>query len=376
MKLFVIAGEASGDLHASNLMKEMKRLRPDVDFLCFGGDLMREAGGKLARHYRDMAFMGIWEVIKNYGRIRKNLADCKAEIIRYNPDAVILVDYAGFNLRIARFASGINIRVFYYISPKLWAWGKWRVKKVRRYVDKMFVNLPFEVDFYKSHGINAEYYGNPVVDSVAAGLNAGEDLTDFTRQHDLDNRPVIALLAGSRRQEIDLCLPEMLSVIRYYPNHQFIIAGAPSLSPAFYQPYIEGKPVRLLHGQTYGILRHATAAVVTSGTATLETALHRIPQVVIYKTSLFTFLVGWPFVSIKFFSLVNLIMDREVVRELLQFNMARDIKAELDNLLFREEYRQRMLDQYDSLIERTGLPGVSARVAERMLSLLQEPLPS
>jgi lipid-A-disaccharide synthase len=372
MKLFVIAGEASGDLHASNLMKELKRLHQDTDFLCFGGDLMQEAGGKLARHYREMAFMGIWEVIRNYGKIRKNLADCRAEIMHYNPDAIILVDYAGFNLRIAEFATRRGFRVFYYISPKLWAWGKWRVKKVRKFVERMFVNLPFEVDFYHKHGIRAEYFGNPVVDSVAAGMEASEDFKAFIHQHALDDRPVIALLAGSRKQEIDRCLPEMLSVIEHYPGYQFVIAGASSLSNEIYKPYIEGKPVRLLHGQTYRILRHAVAAVVTSGTATLETALHRIPQVVIYKTSLFTFFVGWPFVNIKFFSLVNLIMDHEVVKELLQFNLARDIKTELDNILFNKEYRQQMLDHYDSLKARVGLPGVSGRVAERMLSLLHE----
>ncbi len=371
MKLFIIAGEASGDMHASNLMKCLKKLHPDIDFLCYGGDLLQEAGGKLAKHYREMAFMGIWEVIRNYGKIRKNLAECKAEILSYHPDALILVDYAGFNLRIAKFAKKRNLRVFYYISPKLWAWGKWRVKKVRKYVDNMFVNLPFEVDFYRNHGIAAEYYGNPVVDSVAAGMKVQEDLTSFIRLHSLEEKPIIALLAGSRKQEIHLCLPEMLSVIDHYPAYQFVIAGAPSLSPEFYQPYITGKSVRLIHGQTYAILRHAVAAVVTSGTATLETALHRIPQVVIYKTSTFTFYVGRPFVDIKFFSLVNLIMDKEVVRELLQFNLARDIKAGLDNILFDKDYRQQMLDNYDRLIEKVGLPGVSERVAERMSSLLQ-----
>jgi lipid-A-disaccharide synthase len=372
MKLFLIAGEASGDLHASNLMKCLKKLHPDADFRCFGGDLMQEAGGTMAKHYREMAFMGIWEVIRNYGKIRKNIADCKADIIRYHPDALILVDYAGFNLRIAGFAKKRNYRVFYYISPKLWAWGKWRVSRVRKYVDRMFVNLPFEVDFYRDHGITAEYYGNPVVDSVAAGMNVREDFASFIQHHSLAAKPIIALLAGSRKQEIDLCLPEMLSIIEHYHGYQFVIAGAPSLSPEFYQSYIEGKPVRLLHGQTYAILRHAAAAVVTSGTATLETALHRIPQVVIYKTSTFTYYAGLPFVSIKFFSLVNLIMDREIVKELLQFNLARDIKTELDNILFNREYRKQMLDNYDRLIEKVGSPGVSERVAEHISSLLHQ----
>ena len=371
MKLYVIAGEASGDLHASNLMKSIKKLHPEAEFRCFGGDLMKEAGGTLAKHYREMNFMGIWEVIRNYGKIRKNLADCKADIRLYKPDALILVDYAGFNLRIAEFAKKQRYRVFYYISPKLWAWGKWRVKRVKRYVDRMFVNLPFEVDFYRNHGITAEYYGNPVVDSVAAGMNVQEDFATFVHLHSLGDKPIIALLAGSRKQEIDLCLPEMLAIIEHYPGYQFVIAGAPSLSPECYKPYLEGHRVHILQGQTYGILRHARAAVVTSGTATLETALHRIPQVVIYKTSTFTYYAGRPFVDIKFFSLVNLIMDSEVVKELLQYNLANDIKTELDNILFNNGYRQQMLDNYDMLIERTGKPGVSERVAQRISALLQ-----
>ncbi|MBN2274320.1 MAG: lipid-A-disaccharide synthase [Bacteroidales bacterium] len=371
MKLYVIAGEASGDLHASNLMKSLKQLHPEADFHCFGGDLMQKAGGTLVKHYREMAFMGIWEVISHYGRIRKNMEDCKADISRYQPYALILIDYAGFNLRIARFAKKHNYRVFYYISPKLWAWGKWRVKKVKKYVDRMFVILPFEVDFYRDHGITAEYYGNPVSDSVAAGMEEHEDHSSFIKRNGLEEKPIIALLAGSRRQEVRLCLPEMLATLEHYPGYQFIIAGAPSLSPEDYSPYIEGKPVKLLHGQTYGLLQHADAAIVTSGTATLETALHRVPQVVVYKTSTFTYYAGLPFVDIQFFSLVNLIMGREVVKELLQFNLARDIKKELDNILFDKAYRQQMLDHYDQLIEKAGKPGVSERVARRISALLQ-----
>ncbi|MBN1414358.1 MAG: lipid-A-disaccharide synthase [Bacteroidales bacterium] len=370
MKLYVIAGEASGDLHASNLMKCIRKIHHEADFRCFGGDLMKEAGGVIVKHYREMNFMGIWEVIRNYGKIRKNIADCKADILFYKPDALILVDYAGFNLRIAEFARKNNYRVFYYISPKLWAWGKWRVKKVRQYVDRMFVNLPFEVDFYRDHGVDAEFYGNPVVDSVAAGMQVHEDYNSFIHRHALEDKPIIALLAGSRKQEIDLCLPEMLAVTEHYPGYQFVITGAPSLHPEFYHPYIEGKDVHLIHGQTYSVLRHAAAAVVTSGTATLETALHRIPQVVIYKTSRFTYFVGRPFVDIKFFSLVNLIMDDEVVKELLQYNLAGNIKTELDRILFDKHYRQQMLENYDRLIEKTGSPGVSERVARRISELL------
>jgi lipid-A-disaccharide synthase len=372
MKFFIIAGEASGDLHASNLMKGIRAIHPGATFNCYGGDLMKQAGGSLEKHYREMNFMGIWEVIKNYGKIRKNMADCKTAIKRFMPDALILVDYGGFNLRIAEYAKRNHFRVFYYISPKLWAWGKWRIKKVRRYVDKMFVNLPFEVDFYKDHGITAEYYGNPVADSVSEGMQKNRDFASFIHQHALDDKPIIALLAGSRRQEIDLCLPEMLSLVPYYPGYQFIIAGAPSLPPEQYMPYIKGIQVKLLHGHTYDILRHATAAVVTSGTATLETAMHRIPQVVIYKTSAFTYFVGRPFVNIKFFSLVNLIMDHEVVKELLQYNLAENSKSELDRILFDTAYRQQMTDHYDRLIEKVGRPGVSDRVAQRIMVLMQQ----
>jgi lipid-A-disaccharide synthase len=371
MKFYIIAGEASGDLHASNLIRSILKIYPGADFRCYGGDLMTEAGAVVAKHYREMAFMGIWEVIKNYGVIRQHLEDCRNDLLGYGPDALILVDYAGFNLRMAEFAKKQHIKVFYYISPKIWAWGKWRVKRVRHFVDHMFVNLPFEVDFYKDHGYHAEYYGNPVVDSVADYKPGSVDFQSFVRRHSLDDKPIIALLAGSRKQEIHLCLPEMLAVTELYPDHQFVIAGAPSLPPEFYGPYLSGKKVRILHGQTYEILKHATAAVVTSGTATLETALHRVPQVVIYKTSTFTYYVGRPFVDIRFFSLVNLIMDREVVKELLQYNLARDIRTELDKLLFDEVYRKKMLDEYDRLIEKTGKPGVSDRVAQRISALLE-----
>lgn len=371
MKLFVIAGEASGDLHASNLMKSIRDIDPGAEFRCYGGDLMKQAGGDLARHYREMNFMGLWEVIKHYGKIRKNLSGCKAEIQHYRPDALILVDYAGFNLRIARYAKRQGFRVFYYISPKLWAWGKWRVKKVKKYVDRMFVILPFETDFYRDHGIEAEYYGNPVADSVAESMHRQRDFPAFIRSHGLDDRPVIALLAGSRQQEISLCLPAMLSVIPNYPGYQFIIAGAPSLPPALYQPFMEGIPVKLLHGHTYDILRHAEAAVVTSGTATLETALHRIPQVVVYKTSALTYVAGRPIVRIPYFSLVNLIMNREVVREILQFNLADKIRREMDRILFDKEYRREMINTFDRLTEKVGEPGVSGRIASRIVALLQ-----
>ncbi len=370
MKFYLIAGEASGDLHASNLMKSIKKLNNDADFRFYGGDLMKQSGGTLVRHYRDMAVMGIWEVIAKYSKIRHYIKECKADIQHYNPDVIILVDYAGFNLRIAEYAKKLKIRVFYYISPKLWAWGRWRVNKVRKYVDRMFAILPFEVDFYKNHHCVAEYYGNPVADSVFSYQKKTPDLKSFIAANALEDKPIIALLAGSRKQEIHLCLPEMLSVVKYYPGYQFVIAGAPSVSADFYKPYIINRNVYLLYDQTYEILAHATAAVVTSGTATLETALFRIPQVVIYKTSTFTYYAGQPFVDIEFFSLVNLILGFEAVKELLQFNLVDKIRQELDKILFDQPYREKMLGYYDELIKKAGQPGVSERVAMRMIELL------
>ncbi len=370
MKFYLIAGEASGDLHASNLMKSIQKLYADAEFRFYGGDLMKQAGGTMVRHYHDMAVMGIWEVITRYGKIRRYIKECKADIQNYKPDVIILVDYAGFNLRIAQFAKKLQIKVFYYILPKIWAWGKWRVKKVRKYVNHMFVILPFEVDFYKGHHCIAEYYGNPVADSVFSYQQKHADLNAFITANALEDKPIIALLAGSRKQEIRLCLPEMLSITGHYPGYQFVIAGAPSVPPDLYAPFIKQNNVHLLYNQTYEILAHATAAVVTSGTATLETALFRVPQVVIYKTSTFTYFAGRPLVDIEYFSLVNLILGYEAVKELLQFGLSDKIKQELDLILYDKEYRKKMLDHYDALILKAGKTGVSERVAQRMIELL------
>jgi lipid-A-disaccharide synthase len=370
MKYYIVAGEASGDLHASNLMKCIVKHDSHAEFRYYGGELMKKAGGTLVRHYRDMAVMGIWEVITKYGKIKNYIKECKADIKKYKPDVIILVDYAGFNLRIAKFASELKIRVFYYISPKLWAWGSWRVKKIRKYVDRMFAILPFEVDFYRNHNCTAEYYGNPVVDSVFNYRKKNPDFRSFITTNALIDKPIIALLAGSRKQEIHLCLPEMLSIIKHYPEYQFVIAGAPSIPADFYKPYIDNENVYLLYDQTYEILAHASAAVVTSGTATLETALFKVPQVVIYKTSTFTYYAGRLLVDIEFFSLVNLILGFEAVKELLQFNLADKIKNELDRILFDQPYREKMLGHYNELLHKVGNPGVSDRVAERMIELL------
>ena len=370
MKYYLIAGEASGDMHAANLIKAIKKIDPAADFRCFGGDMMKEAGAALHIHYRDMALMGGIEVLRKYPVIRRNKKLCRLDILNYKPDVLILVDYSGFNLPMARFAAEKQIRVVYYISPKLWAWAKWRVKTVRDHILKMFVILPFEVDFYKEHQVVAEYYGNPVLDSINAfEINFQPD-DNFRSQNRLDDKPIIALLAGSRKQEIDHLLPEMLAVIPHFQGYQFVVAGAPSISAEYYDQYISGKGAHIVFNQTYSLLKYADAAVVTSGTATLETALLGTPEVVVYKTSPVTFFIGNLLVKIKFFSLVNLILDTAVVKELLQDNLARDIRNELDKLLFDPAYRENMLHHYDLLRDRLGNPGVANRVAERIYRII------
>ena len=370
MRYYLIAGEASGDMHAANLIKAIRREDPGAEFRCFGGDRMKEAGASLAIHYRDMALMGGIEVLKKYPVIRKNRDQCRHDILDFNPDALILVDYSGFNLPMARYASKHNLRVIYYISPKLWAWAKWRVKSVRLYTEKMFVILPFEVEFYRNHQVQAEYYGNPVLDSIVYFEDRYDAGQDFRKKNKLNEKPIVALLSGSRKQEIELLLPEMLAVVKHYPGHQFVVAGAPSITPDYYSKYIDGTGVGIVYDQTYQLLKNARAAIVTSGTATLETALLNIPEVVVYKTSPVTFFVGNFFVKIKFFSLVNLILDKEAVKELLQDDLAGDIKSELDKLLFDEEYRAVMLQNYKLLREKLGEPGVADRVAGRIHAIV------
>jgi lipid-A-disaccharide synthase len=370
MKYYLIAGEASGDLHASNLIKAIKKTDPEAVFRCFGGDLMKEAGAELSIHYREMAMMGLVEVVRKYPLIRKHRIDCRNDILNYNPDVLILVDYSGFNLPMAKFAAKHKIRVIYYISPKLWAWAQWRVKAVKEYVEKMFVILPFEKDFYRDHDVDAEYYGNPVLDSIAEFEN--QPLEDnFRKKNDLGEKPLIALLAGSRKQEINDLLPEMLEIIPNYPGYQFVIAGAPSISPSYYQQYLLGKPVHIVYNQTYSLLKNAHAAIVTSGTATLETALLKVPEVVVYKTNPVTFFIGSFLVKIKFFSLVNLILDKEAVKELLQENLSKDIRKEMDKILFNPSYRNQMLEDYDKLRGILGEPGVAKRVAERICQIIK-----
>ena len=371
MKFYLIAGEASGDMHAANLITALREMDPLTEFRCFGGDKMKEAGASLFIHYREMALMG-FDVVKKYPVIRKNKMLCRADILKYKPDVLILVDYSGFNLPMAKFAAEHGIRVIYYISPKLWAWAKWRVKSVQKYVQKMFVLMPFEVDFYRQHLVDAEYYGNPVMDSIE-NFKAGYSQTeDFRKKNELGEKPIIALLAGSRKQEILHLLPEMLTAAESFPGYQFVIAGAPSIAASYYENFTANRNVRIIYNQTYELLMNAKAAVVTSGTATLETALLNVPEAVVYKTGAFTFFIGNFLVKIKYFSLVNLILDRPAVKELLQENLAADIKSELDLLLNDADYRGEMLRNFAELRRILGEPGVAARVAGRIYTILQQ----
>jgi len=370
MKYYLIAGEASGDLHTSNLMRELKKHDPDARFRFFGGDLMLAQGGTLVKHYREMAFMGFTDVLANIRTIRRNMQLCKKDILQWNPDALILTDYAGFNLRIAEAVSKQDYQVFYYISPKVWAWKKSRIKKLKAFVSRLFVIFPFEVEYFRRNGLEVEYHGNPLTDAIALWKQerAQEPETAFTGNPDL---PVVALLAGSRKGEIKHLLPEMLRATENTPGYRFIVAGAPGISPAYYQSFMDAHQAEIIFGQTYRLLSEAKAAVVTSGTATLETALFRVPQVVVFKTGKLTFAIGRLFVRIRFFSLVNLIAGKEVVKELLQKNLDQDIRKELKEILENTAYRQKMLEDYDKLIGTIGTEGASARVAARMVQILK-----
>lgn len=370
MRYYIIAGEASGDLHASNLIRGLRAEDPDADIRGWGGDLMREAGAEIVRHYKDTAIMGFLTVLKNLGKIKANICLCCEDIRNWKPDVVILVDYAGFNLRIARFAKGIGLKVFYYISPKLWAWNTGRVKKIKRYVDRMYTIFPFETDFYERYHYTVEYGGNPLVDAIDARPYREETFAGFIKANNLPDKPIIALLAGSRSQELRYVLPAMLRMVDHFPDYQFVIAGAPSMSDVDYAPYLKGQEVRILYGQTYRLVSQAKAALVTSGTATLETALLRTPQVVCYngEGGRLSYYLFKTFVKVDYISLVNLIFGGEVVKELMMHRLTeRNILNELSRILYSERDREKMLRNYDEVIRRLGKPGASARFAKMMV---------
>lgn len=374
MNYYIIAGEASGDLHASNLIKQLKVLDQDANFRCWGGDLMKKQGVHLVKHYRDLAFMGFTEVLMNIRTILQNIEFCKKDILNYKPDVLILVDYPGFNLRIAAFAKSKNIRVFYYISPQVWAWKQSRVHKIKQVVDRMFVILPFEKDFYKKFDYPVDFVGHPLLDAVAGYETQTKDAILNS------DKPIIALLPGSRKQEIDTMLPLMLTMLKYYSDYQFVIAGAPSQSERLYhfhigefqKEYPSIPSIRIVYNQTYQLLKQATAALVTSGTATLETALFGVPEVVCYKGGAISFAIAKKLVKVKYISLVNLIMDKEIVKELIQNDLNEvNLKAELDKLLTGNS-RKEMMSDFEDLKQRLGGAGASKKTAELMISYLRK----
>lgn len=376
MKYFLIAGEASGDLHASNLMAALKNEDAQAEFRFFGGDLMQAVGGTLLKHYREMAFMGIIPVVLHLRTILRNMKTCEKEIERFHPDVVILVDYPGLNLKIARYVkTKLRLPVYYYISPKIWAWKQYRIKDFRRYVDRMFCILPFEVEFFRQLHYSVDYVGNPCVDAVDAFRQKQSAHPDsFRKDEELDNRPILALLAGSRRQEIKDNLPTMLVVAAAYPNHQAVIAGAPGIEQAFYQKYMGDSACKIVFDKTYSLLQHSDAALVTSGTATLETALFCVPQVVCYyvKAGKVASFIFRHFFHTKYISLVNLIAGREIVQELFGARFSyREIHDELGRILNDADYRNRMIAGYDSIIRLLGQPGASQRAARLIYTSLR-----
>ncbi|MGV1001870.1 lipid-A-disaccharide synthase [Empedobacter falsenii] len=370
MKYYIIAGEASGDLHASNLMKELKLKDPQAEFRFWGGDLMQAQGGTLVKHYRDLAFMGFAEVVMNLRTILGNISVAKKDIETYKPDAVILVDYPGFNLRIAEFVKSLGIKVYYYISPQIWAWKTGRVHKIKKVVDKMFVILPFEEEFYQRYDYKVDFVGNPLLDSLN---NLPEiDEQQFRKDNNLDERPIIALLPGSRTQEIKVKLPLMLSVEKDFPDYQFVVAGAPSQPIENYKK-IAGNDLKIVENKTYDLLRVSHAALVTSGTATLETALLKVPEVVCYKGNAISYEIGKRVVkNIRFISLVNLIMDEEVVKELIQYDLTyENIKRELD-LILNSPKREKIMKSYEELYHKLGGIGASERTASLIIEDLKK----
>jgi lipid-A-disaccharide synthase len=373
MRYFIIAGEKSGDLHGSNLIKGIRKADALAEIFCWGGELMEEAGGKLLVHYRRLAFMGFVTVVRNLGAIFKNISLCKKQIRELSADAVILIDFPGFNLRMAEYAKSLGLKVFYYISPKLWAWKESRVEKVRKFVDRMFIIFPFEVEFYRKHHINVEYYGNPLVDEIQYKKQLFGDRAAVRRSLRLDERPVIAILAGSRRDEVRRILPPMLRATEKFKDYQFILAGVKSVPVELYEKVIGNRNIRMIVDKTYELLWISEAALVKSGTSTLEAALMGTPQVVCYSGDQLSFEIAKRLVKVKFISLVNLIMDKEVVKELLQDqNNPGNISKELEKIIKGGSGREKMLSDYKELEKVLGPAGASDRIAIEMVKLLKK----
>lgn len=368
MNYYLIAGEASGDLHGANLMKELQKQDKEASFRFWGGDLMQAVGGTNVSHYKERAFMGFLEVVKNLRTVTGFIKQCKADLAANKPDALILIDYPGFNLRIAEFAHELGIPVHYYISPQIWAWKEGRIKQIKAYVDHMYVILPFEKDFYAKHDYPVHFVGHPLLDAI----QSIDEEPDFRSRWNLEKGPIIALLPGSRKQEIQVKLPIMLSVLDDFPAYQFVLAGAPGIDPSYYLSFTESSRVKVVQNDTYQLLAHAEAALVTSGTATLETALFEVPEVVCYKGSAISYRIAKWLIKVKYISLVNLIMDREVVKELIQNELdTAHLKKELNSIIAGGLKRRQLKDDYKLLKEKLGKGGASENTAKLILDSLR-----
>ncbi len=368
MKYYIIAGEASGDLHGSNLIRAIKAKDMEADIRCWGGDLMQQAGGQLAKHYQEMAFMGFLEVLFNLNTIVKNIRFCKADIKDFEPDVVVFIDFSGFNLRIAKWAKIHGFRTNYYISPQIWASREKRIEKIKRDIDAMFVILPFEKEFYgEKHNFPVNFVGHPLIDALANRIHIGKQ--EFREANHLDcEKPIIAVLPGSRKQEVEKMLRLMLSVAVDFPNYEFVIAGAPSLDRGFYTPFLDNPNVGFVSNKTYDLLSHSHAALVTSGTATLETALLKVPQVVCYRANWISYQIAKRIITLDYISLVNLIMGKEVVKELVQNDLnTKNIKSELSKIL-AGAYRTQQLASYGELAQKLGGTGASDKTAELIIA--------
>ena len=370
MKYYIIAGEASGDLHGSNLMKAILAKDPTAEIRFWGGDLMQNVGGTLVKHYRELAFMGFAEVIMNLRTILGNISVCKKDILQFQPDTIIYIDYPGFNMRIAKWAKKLGIQNQYYISPQIWAWKENRIKEIKRDVDKMYVILPFEKDFYeKKHHFPVEFVGHPLIDAIAD--REAITFEQFTKENDLTNQPIIALLPGSRKQEIEKMLSIMLSVVAKFPDYQFVIAGAPSQEHSFYNSFLTTENVKFVSNKTYDLLSVSHAALVTSGTATLETALFKVPQIVCYKANKISYEIAKRIITLKFISLVNLIMDKEVVKELIQNELnTNNLEIELHKILSGKS-REIIQNEYEILEQKLGGKGASEKTANGIISSIK-----
>ena len=371
MRYYIIAGEASGDLHASNLVAEIKKKDKKAEFRGCGGDLMKAQGVDLLKHYRTMAYMGFVEVAVNLRKVLGNINQCKKDILEYQPDAIILVDYPGFNFRIADFAHEKGFKVFYYISPQVWAWKRRRVRKIKRSVDKMLVILPFEEEFYKQYGVDVTFVGNPLLDELAKVGTGNRSV--FLRRNSLgERREIIALLPGSRRQEVKRTLPVMIKAASHFPDYQFVVAGVSSLDKALYKDIMGKSDVFFVENQTYELLQNSSAALVTSGTATLETALFSVPEVVCYKATDFSYRLAKWMIKVKYISLVNLIMGKEVVKELIQGDLNEDnLVKELDQLLHNSKRQRQLLEDYEELKDKLGNVGASEKAADVIMGALK-----